>query len=283
MKKSLITYEEKFVAFVDILGFKSLIENSVSANDAVSIARMIKRLGSDNDTTLYREDGAEICPDSKKHRDDLGFRISQVSDCVVVSAEVSPAGAINIVNYCRKIAERLLLRERVLCQGYLTSGKICHEGMMFFGPGYQRAWDGVQNAAAIKWEPGVLGTPFIEVDPAVSSYLDANGDACTKNQFVRMTISRDTYLVISPYGIFDRMIEWAIDPANKSVDDMHREIESARNLVGKIESDLSASKPINDRGREKLRISLEKLSEARAKLAQADEDIDFLSSPFPAR
>ncbi len=35
-----IRYEDKFVAFVDILGFKRIVERSAADDDAESIARM---------------------------------------------------------------------------------------------------------------------------------------------------------------------------------------------------------------------------------------------------
>lgn len=277
-----IKYEEKFVAFVDVLGFKGLVEKSVANDDAESIAGTVRRLASDDDVALYREYGAEICPDSPKNSEDLSLCITQVSDCVIVSAEVSPAGAINIVNYCRKIAERLLLRECELCQGYLTKGKVYHQGTMIFGPAYQEAIDREKNAAAIEWVDGTLGTPFIEVDHAIASYLSAHGDQCCREQFSKMSIHHENYILISPYGIFSRMIDWAIDP-NKTRDQMLREIQYARDALDMIEQSLSASKPLNERAREKLRISLTELSEARRRLTEADETIFTMESPFPAR
>lgn len=270
MAKRPIRYEEKFVAFVDILGFKQIVEKSAINDDAEAIARMIDRLGTEKDIAFYREDGAEICPCSEKHSADLAMRISQVSDCVVVSAEVSPAGAINIVNFCRRVAERLLLREGVLCQGYLTRGKIVHEGMMFFGPGYQAAVDGEKTAAAIKWKGKALGTPFIEVDPVIASYFEAHGDDCTRKTFSEMTISGTANTLISPYGIFDRLADWASD-ISKSPKKRRAEFDSARDIIDRVEKDIRASKPVNSRGRKKLKISREKLSKARDRLTEVED------------
>lgn len=276
-----MTYQEKFVAFIDILGFKELVKKSVEADDAESIARMVRRLGSDDDIALYREDGAEICPHSQKLQKDLSLYITQVPDCVIVSAEVSPAGAINIVNYCRKIAERLLLRESVLCRGYLTKGKVYHQGAIIFGPAYLDAIVGEKKAAAVAWFDGNLGRPFIEVDPAVSSYLSACGDECTRTMYPRMVIAEGDYAVISPYGIFARLIDWTIDPA-KTRDEMHKEINHARKTINDIEKVLVSSKPTHDRAQAILSISFGKLSEARRRLNAADEMIANLHSPFPS-
>jgi hypothetical protein len=195
---------------------------------------------------------------------------------------VSPSGLINIVNYCRKITERLLIRERVLCKGYLTKGQIYHEGMMFFGSGYQEALDGEKYAAGVEWDDGILGMPFIEIaSSSVMPYLKAIQDECIKKQFEGMTFSRDHYIVISPYGVFDRLINWAIKPNCKTVDTMHKEIASARDLIDKLESNFQSAKVSDNRAKEKVRVNLEQLLQVREKLAQADNMIQVLSSPFP--
>ncbi|MBO6946399.1 MAG: hypothetical protein JJ855_00350 [Rhodospirillales bacterium] len=263
-----MTYEDKFVAFVDILGFSNLVEKSAAEDDPESIRRLIGRLAGRRDIDLYRIDGPEICPGSSKVSNDVGMRISQVSDCVIVSAEISPAGAVNIINYCRKIAERLLLREVALCQGYLTRGKMFHEDMTFFGPGYQAAVAGEKNAAGIVWNGEMLGTPFVEIDRAVISYIEAEGDSCVREMTERITISNGSETYLSPYGVFDRMADWACDPA-KSRQEIDGEIRMAENVIDKLEKQLLASKPAGPRAEKKLQICLEELANARIRLADA--------------
>lgn len=276
-----IAYKKKLVAFVDILGFGDLVRKSVDEGDAEIILRTMKRLASNDDIESYRGNAAQICKNAEKLSNDLDFRISQVSDCVVVSAELSPAGAINIVNYCRKIAERLLLREGRLCEGYLTIGEIYHEGVDFFGTGYQDAVDGSKKAGCIEFYSGELGTPFIEIDSVVSDFINECSDDCIKNQLGKMTIERENYFLISPYGIFDRLLDGSVDFENKKFDDIHHEISTARILISKIEQDLQRSAPKNDRGMKKVDISLEKLKEARMKIDQADKMIRILGKPYP--
>ena len=243
--------------------------NSEANHDPEAVIRLIRWLGSDDDIALYRDNGAEICPDSGKQNADLAMRITQISDCVIVSAEVSPAGMINIVNFCRKTAERLLLREGVLCQGYLTRGKIVHDGTMVFGSGYQAAVAGEKAAAAIELPGEVLGTPFIEIDPVVVAYHESSGDKCTREMFSRMTISADDSVLISPYGIFDRFANWALDPS-KSRDQVRNELRSARQIIDKVSSKLAASRPRGQRAQAKLDVSFRELSKARDRLVEAE-------------
>jgi hypothetical protein len=97
-----------------------------------------------------------------------------------------------------------------------------------------------------------------------------------------MVIAEGDYTLISPYGIFARLADWAINPA-KTKDKMYNEITNARNIINEIEKLLASSKPTSDRAREILNISFTKLSEARKRLNSADEMIDALHSPFPSR
>ncbi len=265
-----LRYKDKFIAFVDILGFKEIVKKSEISSDADSVARMLRRLGSDEDAALYQNLGPVICPDSEKLSSDLNMRISQVSDCVVISSEISPAGAINIIDFCRQIAERLLLREGVLCKGYLTRGEIVHEGMLFFGPGYQDAIEGEKNAAAIVTPEGKTGTPFIEIDNFVVKYFEKNGDDCTRKMFSRMTILSEKYALISPYLIFDRIAEWSVDPS-KSESQMRNELTSAKEIINRVEFELKASKPVVSQAKVKLDISLRELSKARNRLSRVEE------------
>jgi hypothetical protein len=149
---------------------------------------------------------------------------------------------------------------------------------VIFGPAYQEAVDGEKTAAAIEWEDGSLGTPFIEVDQAVSSYIADCGDECTRKLFSRMTTPHENCSLISPYGVFSRMTSWVFSP-DKTPKEMRREIKLAENIIGAIEKSLSVSTPVNERASEKIRISLEKLSEARRDLIDAVHMIEMLAQP----
>jgi hypothetical protein len=142
--------------------------------------------------------------------------------------------------------------------------------MMFFGPGYTKAVEGEKQAAAIEWGDGMLGTPFIEVDPAVVTYIDTHGDACTRNMFAKMAIAGSTEAFISPYGIFDRLASLLGDPS-KSPEEGRAEFDSARKVVDLIERSLISSRPVGPRAEEKLRISRQELSKARHRLTEAEE------------
>src|ERR1700733_2448860 len=108
-------FEDKFIAFVDILGFKNHVE-AAEAGSGLSLGELLDAL------KLLRGPQAEfaafqptICPMSARKNGDLAFRVSQVSDCVIISAEVSAAGVINLLHHCWAIALNLL-RKGLMCR-----------------------------------------------------------------------------------------------------------------------------------------------------------------------
>ncbi len=95
-------FRDKFIGFVDILGFKQMVA-AAAAGTGMSLTELLeclKRLGAPEDQEHFRKYGPTTCPGSIYVQRDLDFQLSQVSDCVVVSSEVSPAGVINLVHHC---------------------------------------------------------------------------------------------------------------------------------------------------------------------------------------
>jgi hypothetical protein len=172
---------------MDILGFASHMEKAdtggaLSLSDLHAAARL---LGSDEDISAVREWGPELCPAAPKMRDDVDFQLTQVSDCVVVSTEVSPAGAITIINHCWKAVFRLLSKG-LMCRGHIRRGKIYHKERDFYGAGYQEAVRREKTVAAFKRAADDRGTPFVELDVSVRSYISSCGDNCVAEMYTRL-------------------------------------------------------------------------------------------------
>jgi hypothetical protein len=134
----------------------------------------------------------KVCPNSSRIATDLDFKITQISDCVVVSAEVSPAAVIALNHHCVTVAQALV-HEGTLCRGYVTRGNIYHEERQFIGTGYMRA---VENEKTVVFKRADLGeqeTPFIQIDESVTEYVRDEGDECVCKMFARCTTSDGTY------------------------------------------------------------------------------------------
>ena len=133
-------YQDKFVAFIDVLGFKQLIEqSSAGVGEPLSeVLALLRTFGTQNERSLFQQYGPTLCPCSTAINRNLDFRLTQISDCVIVSSEVSPAGVINLLSHCTKIVVGCLIKG-VMCRGYVTSGAIFHTDTQVIGTGYQAA------------------------------------------------------------------------------------------------------------------------------------------------
>jgi len=164
------------------------------------IRGLLTQLGRQSDRERFAKYGPHICPESHFERKDLDFQVTQVSDCVVVSAEISPAGAINLVNHCWGAAIALLTKG-VMVRGYVTRGKIYHEGNEFIGTGYQTAYEKEGGVTAFKREADEKGTPFIEVDPSVHDYIRTSTDECVRTMFSRHVRQDREVTAIFPFQV----------------------------------------------------------------------------------
>lgn len=194
-------FKEKFISFVDILGFKSLVEASERDN-GFSIAELNElraALKQKKTQDSIRKYGPTTCPESSFIDRTLDLQVSQISDCVVASVEISPVGIINLISHAWIVALELLTKG-VMVRGYITKGSIFHpEGEFPMGTGYQSAIDKERNVSAFKHEADERGAPFIEIDSVVCEYIQSNGDACTKEMFSRMTRGDEFVTAIYPF------------------------------------------------------------------------------------
>ena len=88
---SAVQYKDKFVAFIDILGFTQFVEQSAAGNGMVldEILVLLEAFGKPHERKLFNQYGPTICPESKYIDRNLDFQLTQISDCVIVSAEVN--------------------------------------------------------------------------------------------------------------------------------------------------------------------------------------------------
>jgi len=193
-------YKEKFIAFIDVLGFKNLVEAS-EAGTGLSVAEILtlRELFDSPEHGMLKECGPVCCPISECIDRDLDFRLSQVSDCAVISTEISPAGAINLVYFCHGIVVRFLQRG-IMCRGYITRGPIHHPAGEFpIGTGYHKALSGEARVTIFRSEADERGTPFVEIDRVVRDYIQESGDSCLKEMFLRMTKSAGDSVALFPF------------------------------------------------------------------------------------
>jgi len=175
--------KDKFIGFVDILGWKEKMK-AAEAGTGMTLAELKelqKDLGTASDRDRIRA-GPEICPQSTYIQRDLDFQLTQDTDCVIVSSEVSPAGVINLVNYCWRTVIKLL-KKGIMCRGDIIRGLIDYTNDKPTGPGFDEAIGKEHTVSAFKRNAEERGTPFVVVDPAVCAYVRNYGDSCVKEMF----------------------------------------------------------------------------------------------------
>ena len=145
-----------------------------------------------------------ICPQSTRLAADVDFKVTQISDCVVLSTEVSPAGVINLAHYCFGVAITLLSKG-VLCRGYMTRGNIFHDDHQFVGTGYLHALENEKSVAFMRTDVEDNGTPFIQIDETVTDYVRSEGDECVRKMFARIVRSDDAYTAIYPFEAMSKI------------------------------------------------------------------------------
>ena len=193
-------FKDKFIAFIDILGFKKLVADTQAGvgMKLPELRKLLDSFGAGSERERFETHGPMCCPMAPYIDRNLDFRLTPVSDCVIVSAEVSPAGVINLVGHCWGAVIQLL-QGGIMCRGYITRGPIYHTDKYLFGTGYQDAYLAEGKVSAFKREADERGTPFVEVDAAVCEYVEQRGDACVKEMFSRFVKRGGTTVALFPF------------------------------------------------------------------------------------
>ena len=152
---------EKFIAFVDILGFESKVEAVEKGELRLSdLLGYCSKLAQESHTKDIAEHGPMICPKSKFKSQGLDYEVTQVSDCAVISAEVSPAGVINLLHHVSASVFGLMTKG-IMVRGYISRGNIFHRNNQFIGTGYQNALHKEKEVGAFRFQLDETSTPFV--------------------------------------------------------------------------------------------------------------------------
>lgn len=278
-------YEDKFVGFVDILGFKQMIEKSVGGNGMTltEVLALLETFGSSEARSKFDKYGPMICPSSKHQQRHLDFRVTQISDCMIVSSEVSPAGAINLVAHCWAVVLKLLEAGR-MCRGYITRGAVYHTDTQIIGTAYQEAYTKEAQVTAFRKDANERGTPFVEIDSSVQDYVVTYGDKCVKEMFSRYVTTDGDVAAIFP---FQRLAHSFVIGGYGQTFDAMKEKESNQNMrmmIERLKQGIATHiEGAGEKASRKAEHYIKALDVQLAVCLKTDEFIDALNSPFPAR
>lgn len=287
MNELAIEFSEKFVAFVDILGFKELVKAAENKN-GITLEELLglqKELGNSKSKEIYIQYGPEVCPGSKRIRKDLDFEIAQVSDCVLISVEVSPAGLINLLAHCSSLILKLM-NKGAMCRGYITQGLIYHKGIDFIGSAHIDAYSNEREVIAFRETIDEKGTPFVELNPLVVNYVNQCEDKCVKEIYSRMVLSDGTVEALYPFKRLSH--SFAIgghSPQEKFNPEREKKsVEVVRGWITNYKTKILANVDSNNpNAMNKVKHYLKALDNQLEMCEKTDRAIDDLGSPFGAK
>ncbi|WP_128100858.1 hypothetical protein [Paenibacillus sp. DCT19] len=162
-------YQNKLVAFIDILGFSNLVsESATNVNKAQMLLNSLK----DIEAFIAKEENLYRISESVGNNtvSKLKINYTQFSDSIILSTDIDVPemegrkfhNINNLMNICILISylQARFLNEGVLLRGGLTWGPIFHEKNICFGPAFIRAYRLESNFAI---------NPRILIDPDITS------------------------------------------------------------------------------------------------------------------
>lgn len=132
-------YETRYVAFIDILGFRDIITRS-RRPDSDLPARIYNALDIPVDSL---EQGIQHATHQSERPD---LRVHSFSDCVVISSANNQSGLASILFACWRLASNWL-EQGFLCRGGIANGLVTHrvdgdsaKSTLVFGPAFVEAY-----------------------------------------------------------------------------------------------------------------------------------------------
>ena len=280
-----LQYTEKFIAFFDVLGWKSLVRAS-DKGCGLSLGKLCEimdEMGKPADREHFEKYGPKLCPKAQHIRKDMDFRITRASDSALISSEVSPAGLINLVSCCSRACTGLLSKG-VMCRGYIKRGRIYHTSEYQIGVGISDVVAQEKKVDIFKKATDETGTPFIEVDKEVVQYVEHEPDECVKEMFSRLVKEEGGLAAIFPFKRLDPSTFFG--PICGQRFNLERERESVNVVRGwiqrmkeHVQHNVDWS---NESARQKGKQYIRMLDAQLVACDQMDDAINLLAQPFPA-
>ena len=120
-------YSERYVAFIDILGFSDIVKRSET--DSKLFDALVK--------TLSDIQAHELIPGADA--EDVQFQFQTFSDSIVLSSTRTMNGLGYMLSSIQRLAINLL-QEQHLIRGGIARGKLYHEKGVMFGPAFMEAY-----------------------------------------------------------------------------------------------------------------------------------------------
>jgi len=147
-----VAYEQRYVAFVDILGFASIVEKSEI--DGTLVRKLNEALGGINRRA------------ASARSEELRLEATTFSDTVVLSVPVTPDGLLHMFQTIDDLSMDLL-GMNMLFRGAVVRGKLWHTTEAIFGPALVGAY---YLEAKVSFHPRIMVSKEVLGDASSQSY-----------------------------------------------------------------------------------------------------------------
>ncbi|WP_153060884.1 hypothetical protein [Metalysinibacillus jejuensis] len=144
-------YEHRLVAFIDILGFSSMVEKSVK--DEKYRNKIFDALKQIQEEVDYNK--------VKKEEENRDFEMVQFSDSLVVSQRFINTISFSVFIMRINFIQKILADKGILIRGGISAGDLYHEGTIAYGPAFINAY---------KLESSLADYPRIIIDPKIINF-----------------------------------------------------------------------------------------------------------------
>lgn len=166
-------YDQQLVAFIDILGFKNIVEKSENnveyLKKILHATQTIKNFVRNND--------------EKRKSEGRSVQMVQFSDSLVISRPYHGNGDLNQIIMNLDFVQKIIARDvGIMIRGGVTAGKLYHKDSISFGPAFLRAFE---------LESKVAKTPRIIIDPNLLEFTGDDIKDVLLHSLIKSTLKKD--------------------------------------------------------------------------------------------
>jgi len=121
-------YDDRYVAFVDILGFTEIVrktEHDTTDRRYDALVKTLTEIGSFDEETINESDD---------------FKFQSFSDSVIMSTATTQNGLLHLLHLISNLSIHLLSNGGLLMRGAIAKGKLHHDQSVMFGPAFLAAY-----------------------------------------------------------------------------------------------------------------------------------------------
>ncbi|WP_379088859.1 hypothetical protein [Pedobacter sp. UC225_65] len=145
MPKEVLKYERRVIAYIDILGFKQIVDDTIMANGRPSQPRInwVLEVYKIFNITVKGKFSGDVVNDYKPQ----SMVVTYFSDTIVISVKYNDKHDASRLIHFVKMMQATLADRGIFCRGAITVGKIIHTKSIIFGPGLIDAYTREKNDA----------------------------------------------------------------------------------------------------------------------------------------